>query len=250
MVWRVHPLRWPLLLFCVRSVLTQSCYNSRTNTLTPAAQCPEGCCYYGARCGTASECANSRPVPGPSPGPSYRYDHGPSIGVIVGLGLGITLTVLLFIACWCRNYRRRRLAYMGFGTGGLATPQFQPQLGQQQQTMAIQVPPNAAPGTQFAAMTPTGQQLMVIVPPGASPGSIMQVPLPVTTATVAFAAQASQQMPQGTQAQQPSALPPTAMVAAGTDVPMAMPVSVGGAQPPERENAKQNVPTFSSQSTS
>ena len=45
-------------------------------------------------------------------------------------------------------------------------------------TMLVTVPPNVRVGEQMVAMTPTGQQYMVVVPGGADPGSQFQIAVP------------------------------------------------------------------------
>ena len=44
--------------------------------------------------------------------------------------------------------------------------------------MLVNVPPNVRTGEQMVAMTPTGQQYMLVVPAGAGPGSQLQIAVP------------------------------------------------------------------------
>ena len=55
----------------------------------------------------------------------------------------------------------------------MAQAQFAP--APQPTMLSVQVPPNAAPGTQIQVQGPDGRMVLVAIPPGAPPGSIIQV---------------------------------------------------------------------------
>ena len=177
--------------------MSSSCFNSDTGRVGPGSTCPNRCCYYG-RCGTSSECGT---------GGLSRADILEIVGCVLAL--------VVLLACLCS--RRRWLHTRRVQRTVLLTPP-PAVFVVQQQTMAVQLPPNALPGTQMTVMAPSGQPVAVTIPHGATPGSVIQVQVPLQPLPQQ---QQFQQVPQQQQQQQPSAPPPTTM----TDVPMAMPVA-------------------------